>query len=76
MKTLVVRDYPAQRLPPELIAGIDPAGTVEVIVISDEPANGGAPPRTLRSLAGKGCGLFESPEEVDRYIHELRDEWD
>ena len=30
----------------------------------------------LRKVVGSGKGLFSSPEEVDSYIHALRDEWD
>lgn len=37
----------------------------------DEPA-----PLPLTEIIGSGKGLFATPEEVDQYIRDLRDEWD
>lgn len=54
---------------PELLEGAE----AEVIVI----VNGAAaqPPR-LSDMVGSAKGTFGSVEEIDRYIRELRDEWD
>ena len=30
----------------------------------------------LAEMIGKGAGLYQSPEEVDQHIRNLRDEWD
>ena len=58
----------------EVIAEELPAGTavdVEVIPIGEE-----LPPLDLRKIVGCARGLFSSPEEIDRYIQSLRDEWE
>lgn len=47
--------------------------TAEVIVLIEKPAPA---PRTLTSFIGAGKGLFQSIEDVDAYVRELRDEWD
>lgn len=31
---------------------------------------------SLESMVGAAKGLFSSPEEIDQYIRDLRDEWD
>jgi hypothetical protein len=46
----------------------------EVIVLLEEPASPAA--RPLSSLFGAWKGQFASPEEVDAYVRELRDEWE
>ena len=52
-----------------------PEGTLaEVILLVKEPPT--VQPPSLASMVGSGSGLFKSVEEVDRYIRELRDEWD
>jgi len=30
----------------------------------------------LSEMIGKGAGLYQSPEEVDQHLRNLRDEWD
>lgn len=61
------------------IAVQDPAlpegAEAEVIVLLGEavPAKE-VPP--LASMLGAARGLFASPEEIDEYIRDLRDEWD
>ena len=50
----------------------------EVIVLLTETAEGEVseelPP--LESMFGAAKGVFNTPEEVDQYIRNLRDEWD
>lgn len=59
---------------PALIEGAE----AEVIVLLSEVAEAAPaeelPP--LESMIGAARGLFNSPEEIDRYIRDLRDEWD
>jgi hypothetical protein len=53
--------------------------TAEVTVVVDAPATNGdavANAPTLSSLLGACKGQFNSPEEADAYLRELRDEWD
>jgi hypothetical protein len=52
--------------------------TAEVTIVVDVPTNGDAPTTgpTLSSLLGACKGQFNSPEEADAYLRELRDEWD
>ena len=45
---------------------------VEVIVLLPEDGRH----RRLTEFFGAAKGLFDRPEDVDRHIRELRDEWD
>ena len=61
---------------PALVEGAE----AEVIVLVGEAAGAEAsdrlPPLPLDEIIGSGSGGFESVEEIDRYIRDLRDEWD
>ena len=73
MTTVVVADYPAERLPEDVRQGIRPGARVKVTVV-EEPS---APERrSLTSFIGAGKGVYASPEEATAFIRELRDEWD
>ena len=77
MQTVVVEDYPAERLPPDLRSTIDPSARVRVTVAvtSRQPGDGDLPAR-WSDLIGSGARLHGSPEEVVAAIRALRDEWD
>lgn len=49
-----------------------------IVVLEDEPTPRSTvePPRTLSSFLGSCRGQFESAEQADTYLRQLRDEWD
>ena len=71
MKTVVVRNFPAEKLPEELRDGIDPKAKVHVTVRADEKLPAETAP-SLVSLIGSGRGVYASPDEALKYIRELR----
>jgi len=78
MITLVVDDYPAERLPLDLRGQIDPGARVRVTVDVTGPPFERPPfkPKRLRDYIGAGKGVYGSPEEAVAAIRALRDEWD
>ncbi|MDF5729828.1 MAG: hypothetical protein PUP92_17910 [Rhizonema sp. PD38] len=48
--------------------------TVEVIVLMDLPFEESK--RSLSSFIGSAKGSFATPEEVDRFIRQERDQWE
>ena len=76
MKTVVVRNYPAERLPEELRGDIDPRAMVHVTVRADEELPAGTAVPSLVSLIGSGRGVYASPDEALDYVRRLRDEWE
>jgi len=59
-------------------ASLPEGAEAEVIVLLTEASETEVaeelPP--LESMVGAAKGLFSSPEEIDQYIRDLRDEWD
>jgi len=59
-------------------ASLPEGAEAEVIVLLAEAADAdeteALPP--LESMVGAAKGLFSSPEEIDQYIRDLREEWD
>ncbi|HET6569119.1 MAG TPA: hypothetical protein VFG50_14225 [Rhodothermales bacterium] len=45
-----------------------------IILLNSQPSGQDLPP--LTELVGSAKGVFKSPEEIDAYIRDLRDEWD
>ena len=76
MKTVVVWNFPAEKLPEELRGDIDPKAKVHVTVRADEelPAESAMP--SLVSLIGSARGVYASPDEALDYVRRLRDEWE
>ncbi len=75
MEKHVVEHYPVENLPPELREGLE-AGSRVKVTVEVEAKPGAREPRPLSQLMGSAKGLFASPEEVDDFIRQLRDEWD
>ena len=70
----IIENFPAERLPRELLGGIDPKHRVRVI-IEDQPED--APPRRPSSkFFGAAKERNTSLEEAVDRIRRLRDEWD
>ena len=57
-------------------ASLPEGAEAEVIVLLDEAVGDEPPPLSLTEIVGSGKGLIASPEEIDQYIRDLRDEWD
>jgi hypothetical protein len=70
--TTVLPGHKIEITAPELAEGQQ----VQVVVISTAPAKKTGPSALDIIESLKGHRLFQSPEEVDRYINEERDSWD
>jgi hypothetical protein len=74
MNSIVRSNYPAARLPEDLRNGVDPAATVTVMVTVEEQC----PPKvlSLAEIYASRQPPYRSQQEIDREIHEQREEWD
>ncbi len=83
MNKIVIEHYPVSRLPEDLRAGLETAGSVRVTVESEAAADKRPRGPSIAELAAQLKALSEdptrvitTPEEAVRRIRELRDEWD
>lgn len=57
-------------------ASLPEGAEAEVIVLVGEALGDEPCPLPLTDIIGSGKGLFATPDEVDQYIRDIRDEWD
>ncbi len=76
MQTIVTENYPAERLPAEVRAHVDPKARVRVTVDVVSPSPDLQKPRLkLTDFIGAAPGVYGDEDPVDP-IRALRDEWD
>jgi hypothetical protein len=74
MNKIVRQHYPAERLPPELREGLDPAAQVTITIEAEAATTKRRP--TLEEIFARRQPPFLSIEEIDKQIREQRDEAD
>ncbi|MEA2891166.1 MAG: hypothetical protein QOI05_1959 [Bradyrhizobium sp.] len=74
MNRIVLRHFPASKLPDEMRAAVDPSSTVTVTIDEEEK-----PPEKVMSLEEIFAARrppFRTAEEIDTQLRRDRDEWD
>ena len=73
MNKIVKEHYPASKLPEDLRAGVDPAATVTVTIVEEQPQSGKK--ATLDEIFAARQPPFRSAEDIDADLRRQRDEW-
>jgi hypothetical protein len=74
MNKIIRQHYPAEKLPPELREGLDPAAQVTITIEAEEDGAKRRP--TLDEIFARRKPPFLSVDEIDAQIRKLRDEFD
>ena len=75
MNKIIRHHFPASRLPEELRGDLPDDAQVTVVVEQEAPASTTLPP-TLDDLFARARPSFETQDDVNRHVREMRDEWD
>jgi hypothetical protein len=79
MNRIVLRHYPASRLPDDMLGDIDAAELVKIVVVVEEaPGKREKAVEDLRALLAKARASAPpvSPEEATARVRAPRDEWE
>ena len=74
MNTIIIRHYPASKLPEDLRAGLDPSAIVTITIEEEEKR-----PEKVMSLEdiwALRAPPFRTAQEIDDDLRRQRDEWD
>lgn len=74
MNKIIRQHYPAEKLPPELREGLDPAAQVTITIEAEEDDAKRKP--TLEEIFASRKPPFLTKEEIDREIRQQRNEWE